>query len=300
MSSKALRHIEINNPHAEVRACGYLARLVGPLCPRLLDGLAFERAFAHAHDAVDLASFLNEQAFRRDIAVYDAGGLDLDALVSADTAAHFPPDDRLARDYVSFHLAALPHQHLPAGAHRAHHGAFDFHDTVRADVPYDAHAGPDDGQSVRRVGAGRLDHTATSCAHRCAGGHGDVDAGMRFGDIARPDLTPGDEARDVERPVRRLRRTRLVAQRRRRRTGAYRDRTHEVPGRGRPPFPRRPHAQHRAQLLIVGLGSVQRRSELLHPTVLLLEPRHLALQPGHAEGCATDRPGGGREAHDQP
>src|SRR2546422_920048 len=151
MSSKALRHIEINNPRAEVRACGYLARLVGPLCPRLLDGLAFERAFAHAHDAVDLASFLNEQAFRRDIAVYDAGGLDLDALVSADTAAHFPPDDRLARDYVSFHLAALPHQHLPAGAHRAHHGAFDFHDTVRADVPYDAHAGPDDGQSGFRL-----------------------------------------------------------------------------------------------------------------------------------------------------
>src|SRR6266705_1460981 len=125
--------------------------LVGPLRPRLLDGLRFEGGFAHAHDAVDLATLLYQQAFRRDVAVDDAGGLDLDALVGADRAAHFAPDDRLARDDVALHLPALPHQHLPAGAHRAHYGAFDFHDTVRADVAHDAHAGPDDGQSGFRL-----------------------------------------------------------------------------------------------------------------------------------------------------
>src|SRR5213080_2087960 len=151
MSVKALWHIEINNPHAQALACGYLARLVGPLRPHFLYGLRVERGFAHAHDAVDLASLLHQQSFRRDVAVYDAGGLDFDALVGADTAAHFPTDDRLARDHVSFHFAALPHQHLPAGAHRAHHRAFDFHDTVRADVAHDAHAGPDDGQSGFRL-----------------------------------------------------------------------------------------------------------------------------------------------------
>src|SRR6267143_2384065 len=145
MSSKALQYIEINNPHAEVRACGYLARLVGPLRPCLLDGLRFQRGLAHAHDAVDLASLLHEQSFRRDVAVHHTAGLDLDALVGPDGAAHLPTDDRFARDHVSFYFAALPHQDLPAGAHRADHRAFDFHDTVRADVPYDAHAGPDDG-----------------------------------------------------------------------------------------------------------------------------------------------------------
>src|SRR5882762_3794362 len=145
MSSKALQYIEINNPHAEVRACGYLARLVGPLRPCLLDCLRFERGFAHAHDPVDLASLLHEQSFRRDVAVHHTARLDLDALVGPDGAAHLPTDDRLARDHVAFHFPALPHQDLPAGAHRAHHRAFDFHDTVRADVPHDAHAGPDDG-----------------------------------------------------------------------------------------------------------------------------------------------------------
>src|SRR5438093_10036894 len=114
--------------------------LVGPLRPRLLDGLRFEGRFAHAHDAVDLATLLYQQAFRRDVAVHDTGGLDLDALVGADRAAHLAPDDRLARDDIAFHFAALPHQHLPAGAHRSHHRAFDFHDTIGADVSHDAHA----------------------------------------------------------------------------------------------------------------------------------------------------------------
>src|SRR5207253_6504745 len=123
-SPKALLYIEINNPHAEVRTCGYLARLVGPLRPRLLDGLALERRFAHTHHAVDLASLLHEQAFCHDVTVHDAGGLDLDALVGADTAAYFPTDDRLARNHVSFHLAALPHEHLPARADGTHHRAF--------------------------------------------------------------------------------------------------------------------------------------------------------------------------------
>src|SRR5947208_1402640 len=90
-----------------------------------------------------------------------------------------------------------------------------------------------------------------------------------------------------------------VEVRRRGRTGAYRDRTHEVLGRGRPLFPRRPDAQHGAQLLVVRLGPVQRRRELLHATVLLLEPRHLALQSGHTGGRATDRSSEREEQHDQ-
>src|ERR1700704_3078594 len=121
--------------------------LVGPLRARLLGCFRFERGFTHAHDAVDLASLLHEQAFGCDVAVHHAGGLDLDALVGADAAAHFATDDRLARDHVSFHLAALPHQHLPASAHRAHDGAFDFYDTVGADVAHHAHASADNRQS---------------------------------------------------------------------------------------------------------------------------------------------------------
>src|SRR5437773_1042294 len=151
-----------------------------------------------------------------------------------------------------------------------------------------------------RIPVPMMDSPASESSGPCgAGGHGDVDAGMRFGGVARPHLAPGDEAGEVERPVRRLRRTRLVAQRRRRRTGAYRDRTHEVLGRGRPLFPRRPDAQHGAQLLVVRLGPVQRRRELLHATVLLLEPRHLALQSGHTGGRATDRSSEREEQHDQ-
>src|SRR2546421_4129891 len=165
----------------------------------------------------------------------------------------------------------LPRLHRVAFAHQEARGV-PIHGFIPARVPQEHE------QSVGRVGAGRFDHTAPGRAHCGARGHGDVDAGMRFGGVARPHLAPGDEAGEVERPVRRLRRTRLVAQRRRRRTGAYRDRTHEVLGRGRPLFPRRPDAQHGAQLLVVRLGPVQRRGELLHATVLLLEPRHLALQ----------------------
>src|SRR5437899_12504767 len=187
----------------------------------------------------------------------------------------------------------LPRLHRVALAHQEARGV-SVHGLIPTRVPQE------DEQSVRRVGAGRLDRTATSCAHRCAGGHGDVDAGMRFGDIARPDLTPGDEARDVERPVRRLRGTRLVAQRRRRGTGVYRDRPHEVPGRGRRSlFSWRAHAEHGAQLLVVRLGAVQRRGELLHAAVLLLEPRHLTLQPGDAGRRTPDRSGEGEEQYDQ-
>src|SRR5882762_6828808 len=151
MSSKALQYIEINNPHAEVRACGYLARLVGPLRPGLLDGLRFERAFAHAYDTVDLASLLHQEPFCHDITMDDAGGLDLDTLVGADTAAHFPTDDGLARDHVSFHLAALSDEHLSTSAHGTHHCAFDLHDAVGGDVAHYTHPGADDGQSGFRI-----------------------------------------------------------------------------------------------------------------------------------------------------
>ena len=123
---------------------------------------------------------------------------------------------------------------------------------------------------------------------------------MGLGHIAWPHLAPRDKACDVEGPVRGLRRARLVAQRRRRWTGADRDGAHEVSGRGRRPlFPRPSHAQHGAQLLVVRLGSVQRRGELLHAAVLLFESRHLALEAGHAGRRATDRSGEREEQHDQ-
>src|SRR6266478_2767491 len=53
------------------------------------------------------------------------------------------------------------------------------------------------------------------------------------------------------------------------------------------------------QLLVVRLGAVQRRGELLHAAVLLLEPRHLALQPGDAGRRTADRSGEREEQHDQ-
>src|SRR5207247_8393318 len=143
--------IEINNPHGEVRTCGYLARLVGPLRPRLLYGLPLERGFAHTHHAVDLASLLHEQAFCHDVTVHHAGGLNLDALVGADAAAYFPTDDRLARNHVSFHLTPLPYEHLPARADGTHHRACDLHAAVARDVAHHAHPGSDDGQSGFRV-----------------------------------------------------------------------------------------------------------------------------------------------------
>src|SRR5260370_16609678 len=99
-----------------------MEHLVGPLrpcpcpCPRLL-GLRFERGFAHAHDAVDLASLLHQQPFCHDVTMHHTGGLDLDALVGANATAHFPADNGFARDHIAFHLAALPHHHLPATTH---------------------------------------------------------------------------------------------------------------------------------------------------------------------------------------
>src|SRR5205809_4051276 len=109
----------------------------------------------------------------------------------------------------------LPRLHRVAFAHQQARGV-PIHGFIPARVPQEHE------QSVRRVGARGLHRTAACGADRRAGGHGDVDAGMRLGDVARPHLAPGDEARDVERPMRRLRRTGLVAQRRRRRPGAYR------------------------------------------------------------------------------
>src|SRR5438093_679331 len=69
--------------------------LVGPLRPRLLDGLRFEGRFAHAHDAVDLATLLYQQAFRRDVAVHDAGGLDLEAIIGGEVRGSIRADERI-------------------------------------------------------------------------------------------------------------------------------------------------------------------------------------------------------------
>src|SRR6266513_2396176 len=111
----------------------------------------------------------------------------------------------------------LPRLHRVAFAHQKARGV-PIHRFRPARVPHEHE------QSVRRVGARRLDRPAAGGTDRRAGGHGDIDAWMRLGDIAGPHLPAGDEARDIERPVRRLRRAWLVAQRRRRRTGAYGDR----------------------------------------------------------------------------
>src|ERR1051325_9857501 len=87
-----------------------------------------------------------------------------------------------------------------------------------------------DELAVGGVGARRFDDATTRGAHRgarrdrdieaggrrggaprCARWDRDIDAGVRLGGIARPHLAPRDEARDIERPMRRLRRPALVA-----------------------------------------------------------------------------------------
>src|SRR3989442_270003 len=187
----------------------------------------------------------------------------------------------------------LPRLHRVAFAHQQARGV-PIHRFIPARVPHEHE------QSVRRVGARRLDRPAAGGTDRRAGGHGDIDARMRLGDIAGPHLPAGDEPCDIERPVRRLRRARLVAQGSRRRAGVYGDGPPEVSGRGRRSLlPRPPQTQHPAHLLAVRLGPVQRRRELLHPAVLLLQPRHLTLEAGHAGRRATDRSREGEEQHDQ-
>src|SRR2546426_6610250 len=49
-----------------------------------------QRTLPHPHHAVDLAPLLHLQAPRREVTVDDAGRLNLDPLLGADTAAHFP------------------------------------------------------------------------------------------------------------------------------------------------------------------------------------------------------------------
>src|SRR6267378_1120622 len=127
----------------------------------------------------------------------------------------------------------LPRLHRVAFTHQEARGVT-IHRFIRARMPQEHE------QSVRRVGTRRLDRPAARGADRRARGHRDIDTRVRLGDIAGPHLAAGDEARDVERPVGRLRRTRLVAQRRRWRTGPNRHRPDEVPGRGRRSQRRRP------------------------------------------------------------
>src|SRR5919108_592517 len=71
----------------------------------------------------------------------------------------------------------------------------------------------EDELAVGGIGARGLDHAAPRRAHRRTGRHGDIDAGVRLGGITRPYLAPRDEAGDIERPMGRLRRAGLVAQR---------------------------------------------------------------------------------------
>src|SRR5438445_1668279 len=67
-------------------------------------------------------------------------------------------------------------------------------------------------EPVRWIGPRRCHHPTTRGAHRCADGDRDVDPRMRLGGIAGAHLAAGDEAGDVERPVRRHRRPRFIAQ----------------------------------------------------------------------------------------
>src|SRR5690348_17440045 len=101
-------------------------------------------AFAHTDHAVDFAALLYQQALGRDVAVHDAGRLNLHAFIGVNAAADFAADDRLARHHVAFDRAAFRHQHLAPRADSPHHRAFHFHDALGGDVADDAHAGPDD------------------------------------------------------------------------------------------------------------------------------------------------------------
>src|SRR6185436_6432308 len=94
---------------------------------------------AHPQHAVDLAALLDEQALGRNVAVDDARGLQLDALLGVNPPAHFPADDRLATHDVALHFPTLRDENLLGGLHGADDGAFDLHDAFGGDVSHHPH-----------------------------------------------------------------------------------------------------------------------------------------------------------------
>src|SRR2546428_7517313 len=80
-----------------------------------------QRTLPHPHHAVDLAPLLHLQAPRREVTVDDARRLNLDPLLPADTAAHFPANDGFLRDDVHLYFPSLRHEHLAASSHRVPH-----------------------------------------------------------------------------------------------------------------------------------------------------------------------------------
>src|SRR6266480_97473 len=92
----------------------------------------------HPQHAVDLATFLHQQPFGVDVAMHDAGRLQLDAFLRVDRAAHFATDDRLATDDVALDFPASRHEDLLGGPHGPADRSFDLHDAVGRDVADDA------------------------------------------------------------------------------------------------------------------------------------------------------------------
>src|SRR5437660_1783371 len=83
-------------------------------------------------------------------------------------------------------------------------------------------------QPVIRIGPDRGDGAAARCAHRRAQLRGDVDARMCLGRITRANLTAGDEAATLQRPVPRHRGAILIMDAVGRRDGIHRYRAHEI------------------------------------------------------------------------
>src|SRR5512134_1756634 len=106
---------------AEGRRCGY-PNTVTEISGRV-DRHAFGDRCPHTQDPIHLAALLNQEHWRREVAMHHRGGLDLDALRGVDRPAHFPANDRLAGLDVPFDEAAFRDQYLAANAEVAADGA---------------------------------------------------------------------------------------------------------------------------------------------------------------------------------
>src|SRR5437867_2634766 len=161
----------------------------------------------------------------------------------------------------------------------------------------------EDEQPVVGIIPGRRDGAATGGADWSADRDRDVDSRMRFVHYSWAHLPARHETRQVEWPVRRNRRSRLIALRRAGPGCADRDRAHRgreiriaSDGTALARWGSRLRAEHLTQLLIVCFGAIQRGCELLYTTVLDAQPRHLPLESGYPGRVAEDR---SRECEEQ-
>src|SRR5712691_4826045 len=92
-------------------SCGYLCPCEG-LGATLRDLRRLTRILAHPQHAIDLSTFLYQQAFGMHVAVNDARRLKLDALLRIDGTAYVAANDGLTTHHIALHFPAPGDQHL--------------------------------------------------------------------------------------------------------------------------------------------------------------------------------------------